>query len=456
MTTPERPAFDKFSPAPSLAAGPGRRAWAVLAIALASTIVMWVIAYIALMQPGRLMGEFLFGAMLSCLACGGFVGGQYAGGGWRTGALVGLVAACFNLLIVGALLGDVSQEGFAGKAALWALGSLAAGAALGALGGWIGGRMAYSPHGLPINWYGVFTKAVVVAAFVLLLTGGIVTGWEVGLAVPDWPNSFGHNMILYPLTQMTSEESMRAGVHYEHAHRLYGMLVGLSTVLLAITVWFADGRKWLGLLAILALLLVSTQGLLGGLRVNETSNLLALVHGVLGQIVVALLVSIAAFTSDTWRRGGAMSHPSAATERRLGAMLVGALLVQLTLGATYRHFSGKPDVSQGMITGMLHTHVLVAVLILVLIVFMGLRAGAHYRAQPAVRRAGKSLMHVVGVQVALGIAAFVAVLTREPTDSIPAWEVIVTTVHQVTGAAMLALATLHAIWTRRLLALPPA
>ena len=30
----------------------------------------------------------------------------------------------------------------------------------------------------------------------------------------DWPNSFGYNMFLYPLSRMTG------GIYYEHAHRL--------------------------------------------------------------------------------------------------------------------------------------------------------------------------------------------------------------------------------------------
>ena len=41
--------------------------------------------------------------------------------------------------------------------------------------------------------------------FFMLISGGVVTGLEAGLAVPDWPNSYGHNMLLYPLAEMTSD-----------------------------------------------------------------------------------------------------------------------------------------------------------------------------------------------------------------------------------------------------------
>ena len=45
-------------------------------------------------------------------------------------------------------------------------------------------------------------EVIVKTVFILLVTGGLVTGLESGLAVPDWPNSFGHNMLLYPISEM--------------------------------------------------------------------------------------------------------------------------------------------------------------------------------------------------------------------------------------------------------------
>ena len=64
----------------------------------------------------------------------------------------------------------------------------------------------------------------------------------------DWPNTFGTNMFLYPLSKMTG------GIYYEHAHRLFGALVGLTTIGLAVRLWRFDGRPWLRRLAVLAVL----------------------------------------------------------------------------------------------------------------------------------------------------------------------------------------------------------
>jgi cytochrome c oxidase assembly protein subunit 15 len=70
-----------------------------------------------------------------------------------------------------------------------------------------------------------------------LITGGLVTGLKAGLAVPDWPTSYGHNMLLYPLAEMSG------GKYVEHAHRLYGMLVGVTAITVAVSLFFFDQRS---------------------------------------------------------------------------------------------------------------------------------------------------------------------------------------------------------------------
>jgi len=329
--------------------------------------------------------------------------------------------------------------------------------------GFVLGRMGRPASRPAANWTGWFAKVAVLATFILVIAGGLVTGHEAGLAVPDWPNTEGALLFLYPLSKMTG------GVYYEHAHRLYGALVGVTTIAFAAHIWVADRvegrpRWWLRQVAIVAVVFVCIQGVLGGLRVTgrltlsqdaaqlEPNLTLAIVHGVSGQLFLALMVSIAAFTSTTWRRrDNVLTHPAAGTDRTLSVVLVALLILQLTLGASFRHLSTDPELNQGMVMGILHTHIVVAVLVLGAILFNGIRAAGMYAEQPRVKKTGTGLMHIVGLQILLGIVAMVAVLRREPADPIPTWEVIVTTLHQATGAALLALATLHAIWVRRLL-----
>jgi len=135
----------------------------------------------------------------------------------------------------------------------------------------------------------VLTAVPTVAALLLLTAGGLVTSKEAGLAVVDWPNSFGYNMFFYPLSRMTG------GIFYEHAHRLLGTLVGLSVIVLTVQLWRADDRTWVKWLSVCLLVMIVCQGILGGLRVTGHFTLstsreavapsitLAVIHGVLGQ-----------------------------------------------------------------------------------------------------------------------------------------------------------------------------
>src|SRR5229473_4025337 len=77
-----------------------------------------------------------------------------------------------------------------------------------------------------------------IATVPLLFVGGLVTSMGAGLAVPDWPTTFGYNMFTYPWSQMVG------GVLYEHSHRLLGALVGLLTVALAAGLWVTERRGW--------------------------------------------------------------------------------------------------------------------------------------------------------------------------------------------------------------------
>src|SRR3954454_22258785 len=122
---------------------------------------------------------------------------------------------------------------------------------------------------------GPHAVAVCAAAFTwpLIFVGGLVTTYRVGMAVPDWPTTFGMNMFLFRFWEAAW------GVFIEHGHRLYGAAVGLATVILAAWFVLADRRTLMKVLGILALLSVIGQGVLGGYRVRLNSTTLAAVHG---------------------------------------------------------------------------------------------------------------------------------------------------------------------------------
>src|SRR5262249_20124608 len=143
--------------------------------------------------------------------------------------------------------------------------------------------------------------ATLAATCVLILLGGLVTNTGAALAVPDWPSTFGYNMILFPWSKMVG------GIFYEHSHRLMGALVGVLTLALAAALWHEGGRlRRLGLLAVGAVL---AQGLLGGLRVVLLQDTLAIYHGLLAQAFFALLAAIALLTASRARAAFAPARP---------------------------------------------------------------------------------------------------------------------------------------------------
>ncbi|MCE3243034.1 MAG: putative Cytochrome oxidase assembly precursor, partial [Deltaproteobacteria bacterium] len=74
------------------------------------------------------------------------------------------------------------------------------------------------------------------ATFPLLFIGGLVTSKGAGLAVPDWPTTFGYNMFLYPWSKMVGN------IFYEHSHRLVASAVGFLTIALALSLWVQERR----------------------------------------------------------------------------------------------------------------------------------------------------------------------------------------------------------------------
>src|SRR4051794_9133744 len=84
------------------------------------------------------------------------------------------------------------------------------------------------------NWLHRFAWLTLVATLLLICSGGMVTSKGVGLAVPDWPTTFGYNMFLFPVSKWVG------GIFFEHTHRLIASTVGLLTIILAIWIWRAD------------------------------------------------------------------------------------------------------------------------------------------------------------------------------------------------------------------------
>src|SRR6266568_8740449 len=88
-------------------------------------------------------------------------------------------------------------------------------------------------------WLARFALLTALATLVLVCFGGLVTSHDAGMAVPDWPNTFGYNMFFFPVSQWVG------GVFYEHTHRLLASGVGLLTTVLALWLHGKSARRFL-------------------------------------------------------------------------------------------------------------------------------------------------------------------------------------------------------------------
>src|SRR5438046_6897951 len=103
-------------------------------------------------------------------------------------------------------------------------------------------------------WLNRFAWFTAFATLLLICSGGMVTSKGVGLAVPDWPTTFGYNMFLFPASKWIG------GIFFEHTHRLIASTVGFLTIILVAWLWFADPCRRIRNLGVIALGAVVLQG----------------------------------------------------------------------------------------------------------------------------------------------------------------------------------------------------
>jgi heme a synthase len=183
------------------------------------------------------------------------------------------------------------------------------------------------------TWLNRFAWLTCIATLLLICSGGMVTSKGVGLAVPDWPTTFGYNMFLFPVSKWVG------GILFEHTHRLMGSIVGFLTIILAVWLWLSENRQWVRNLGVIALGGVIVQGVLGGLRVTMMKDEIGIFHACIAQAFLGLLVVIALVTTNFWRtlENRPVDIQNFASTKTLAVAITIAIYVQLGLGATMRH-----------------------------------------------------------------------------------------------------------------------
>lgn len=259
----------------------------------------------------------------------------------------------------------------------------------------------------------LFAVLVAVSTAVLILAGGMVTSTGSGLAVPDWPNTYGWFMFSFPLDKMVG------GIFWEHGHRLIASTVGVLIVVLAYWLWRAEPRPWVRRLGYAALAAVVLQGLLGGITVLWfLPTPVSVAHASLAQIVFCLTVAIALVTAPGWRRAYADAGrptPDDRTLQRLALATLGIVYLQIVVGATMRHTGAglaipdfplafghllPPQWDSGIAIHFAHR--IGALAVTLLIVAIAGHVVYHHRDRRELVRPALLLVALVAIQVTLG------------------------------------------------------
>lgn len=176
-------------------------------------------------------------------------------------------------------------------------------------------------------WLYRFAVILASCTFLLVIAGGLVTSTGSGLAVPDWPLSYGQVM-----------PPMVGGIFYEHGHRMVATFVGMLTVVFTVWLLRVEKRKWVKALGVASLFAVILQGILGGLTVLFLlPTPISVMHATLAQSFFSAVVVLALVTSPGWRAIQPKRFEGSRKTRRYALLATGAILLQLVLGAWMRH-----------------------------------------------------------------------------------------------------------------------
>ena len=291
-----------------------------------------------------------------------------------------------------------------------------------------------------------FATLVACCTFLLVVAGGLVTSTGSGLAVPDWPLSFGQ---VFP--------RMEGGVLFEHGHRMIATLVGLLVIALAVWTARVEPRRWVRGLGWALVGVVVLQGLLGGLTVLlRLPSAVSVAHAGLAQIFFALTVAMAAVTSRRFVQATARPDDGAArATRTLAALTVVILYAQILIGAIVRHtgaglaipdfplaFGHLVPAFTNRLIAWQYAHRVGALVATILIVWTAVRVfrGARetFLLEPAA-----VLLALLALQIFLGALAIWSLRAVVPT-----------TAHVATGALLFATAVLLAVRTQRASTVP--
>jgi len=318
-------------------------------------------------------------------------------------------------------------------------------------------RKSKSPETTPGRWPHRLAWVLACAVFMLICMGSLVATFEAGMAVPDWPTTYGH--WFYPPQKWLFRLN---DLFLANGHRTAAQVVGLLCIATAVVLWRADPRKWIRWLAVAAVLGVLLQGTLGGLRVIFDERLLARVHGCTAPLFFALCAALVALTSPAWRNAGeARGHAGAATLQRATIIMTSCIYLLIVLGAQLRH--PLKGATHGWFPLWVCLALILVGLVMAGVAWLTVLVTRRFPGEKMIVRRASTLAVLLSLQLVLGIATWVT------NFGWPAWftnyvwaiqytvvaegrlQVWATTAHTAVGSLNLAVSLSLSLWSLRLL-----
>jgi cytochrome c oxidase assembly protein subunit 15 len=283
---------------------------------------------------------------------------------------------------------------------------------------------------------------VTLLTFPLIWLGGLVTTHDAGMAVPDWPGTFGYNLFLYPISAWLYGPF---DLFVEHGHRQLAAVIGLFAIVLCVIAYRNETRHWVVKVCFFFLAAIIAQGVLGGVRVLLDARTIAMIHGCSGPLVFALGSFIAMATSKRWH----LASPTVGSNRlgRVAIVLLTLSVSQLFVGAHLRH--SLPAWLPAFFMSLVHTHLLMASLILIAVFYIAvLVRNSANSANRELRTPSNALLVIVAMQILLGFATWIANYATPWVELTPwlakytvqgkgFWESMIITGHQATGSLLI-------------------
>lgn len=185
------------------------------------------------------------------------------------------------------------------------------------------------------RWPNVQAWILACAVFPLLWIGGMVTTYEAGMSVEDWPTTYGH--WFYPIQKWIAGHW---DMFLEHGHRTYAQVVGVLAVVAAWAIgWkYRGAGRWLLVFGLLAG--IAVQAVLGGLRVLFDERLLAKIHACTAAAYFGFCSAVVVVTSRRWFLGAFDRIEEPTRARRWAWVASGLLYLDIVFGAQLRHSVG--------------------------------------------------------------------------------------------------------------------